>query len=111
MIKSGVLYYPIWLAYATGVLEQDGFRVKLVDAPAAGYDLQRVLELVDDLQPNMIVVETSTPSIYNDLEAAETIKSRCPQSFIVFVGPHATALPEETLTLKFGAGCCCPRRI
>jgi anaerobic magnesium-protoporphyrin IX monomethyl ester cyclase len=100
VIKSGVLYYPIWLAYATGVLEQDGFRVKLVDAPAAGYDLQRVLELVDDLQPNMIVVETSTPSIYNDLEAAETIKSRCPQAFIVFVGPHATALPEETLTLN-----------
>ncbi len=100
VIKSGVLYYPIWLAYATGVLEQDGFQVKLVDAPAAGYDLQRVLGVVDDLQPNLIVVETSTPSIYNDLEAAGAIKSRCPRAFIVFVGPHATALPEETLTLN-----------
>ena len=51
VIKSGVLYYPIWLAYATGALEQDGFQVKLVDAPAAGYDLHMVLELADDLQP------------------------------------------------------------
>jgi len=100
VIKSGVLYYPIWLAYATGVLEQDGFQVKLVDAPAADYDLQTVLELVDDLNPHLVIIETSTPSIFNDLEVAEAIKSRCPGSFILCVGPHVTALPEETLSLN-----------
>ena len=26
--KGGTLYYPIWLAYATGVLEKEGFEVK-----------------------------------------------------------------------------------
>ena len=39
VIKSGVMYYPIWLAYATGTLERDGFDVSLVDAPAAGQGL------------------------------------------------------------------------
>jgi len=97
VIKSGVLYYPIWLAYATGVLEQDGFPVKLVDASAAGYDLQMVLELVDDLQPKLVVIDTSTPSIFNDLEVAEAIKYRYPQAFILLVGPHVTALPGESL--------------
>ena len=97
VIKSGVLYYPIWLAYATGVLEQDGFPVKLVDASAAGYDLQMVLEVVDDLQPRLVVIDTSTPSIFNDLEVAEAIKYRYPQAFILLVGPHVTALPEESL--------------
>ena len=43
VIKSGVLYYPIWLAYATGVLEQDGFAVKLLDAPACGASLADVV--------------------------------------------------------------------
>ena len=43
VIKSGVVYYPIWLAYTTGVLEQDGFAVSLVDAPAAGLTLPDVL--------------------------------------------------------------------
>ena len=100
VIKSGVLYYPIWLAYATGVLEQDGFQVKLVDAPAAGYDLQTVLELVDDLNPHLVIIETSTPSIFNDLEVADAIKSRYPGSFILCVGPHVTALPEETLSFS-----------
>jgi radical SAM superfamily enzyme YgiQ (UPF0313 family) len=100
VIKSGVLYYPIWLAYATGVLEQDGFQVKLVDAPAAGYDLHMVLELADDLQPALTLIETSTPSIFNDLEVAEAIKHQCPRTFMLLVGPHVTALPEETLNHK-----------
>ncbi|MHA2028998.1 MAG: radical SAM protein [Candidatus Kariarchaeaceae archaeon] len=97
VIKSGVLYYPIWLAYATGVLEQDGFSVKLVDAPAAGYDLQKVLELIDDMQPNLVVMDSSTPSINNDLEVAKAIKDQFPQTFILLVGPHVTALPEKVL--------------
>jgi anaerobic magnesium-protoporphyrin IX monomethyl ester cyclase len=99
VIKSGVVYYPIWLAYATGVLEQDGFTVRLVDAPAAGHDLQAVLDLVDDWQPRLVVMETSTPSIYNDLEVAQAIKSRFSDVFILLVGPHVTALPEESLRL------------
>jgi len=100
VIKSGVIYYPIWLAYATGILEQDGFNVKLVDAPAAGYDLAYVLNLADEFQPRMVVMDTSTPSIYNDVEVAEAIKRRIPNAFILFVGPHVSALPEETLQVS-----------
>jgi radical SAM superfamily enzyme YgiQ (UPF0313 family) len=101
VIKSGVLYYPIWLAYATGVLEQDGFPVKLLDAPAAGQDLQTVLHLVDDLKPKLVVIDSSTPSINNDLEVAEAIKIRYPQAFILFVGPHVTVLTEEIMQTNF----------
>jgi anaerobic magnesium-protoporphyrin IX monomethyl ester cyclase len=100
VIKSGVIYYPLWLAYATGVLEQDGFAVKLVDAPAAGYDLAEVLGLADDLRPRLVVMDTSTPSIHNDVAVAEAIKSRGGDVFIVLVGPHVTALPEESLQLS-----------
>jgi anaerobic magnesium-protoporphyrin IX monomethyl ester cyclase len=99
VIKSGVVYYPIWLAYATGVLEQDGFATRLVDAPAVGYDLPAVLDLVDEWQPRLVVMETSTPSIYNDVEVAQAIKSRISDVFILLVGPHVTALPEASLQL------------
>jgi len=100
VIKSGVIYYPIWLAYATGVLEQDGFAVNLVDAPAAGYDLQQVLGLAGDLQPRLVVIDTSIPSICNDLEVSESLKSRIPGTFVLLVGPHVTALPEDTLQMN-----------
>jgi len=100
VIKSGVLYYPIWLAYATGVLEQAGFNAKLVDAPAAGRDLQYVLDLVEDLQPHLVVLDTSTPSIYNDVQVAEAIKAVVPETFVVLVGPHVSALPAESLAIS-----------
>jgi radical SAM superfamily enzyme YgiQ (UPF0313 family) len=94
------MYYPIWLTYATGVLEQNGFQVKLVDAPAAGRDLGYVLDLVDGWQPRLVVVDTSTPSIYNDVDVVRAIKQRTPGAFVVLVGPHVSALPEESLRLS-----------
>ena len=100
VIKSGVMYYPIWLAYATGVLELEGFNVRLVDAPAAGYDLQYVLDLVEDYEPRLTVLDTSTPSIYNDAEVAEAIKRLVPEAFLVLVGPHVSALPAESLAIS-----------
>ncbi len=99
VIKSGVVYYPIWLAYATGVLEQAGFPVKLVDAPAAGLSLPTVLDLAGDMQPGLVVLDTSTPSIHNDVQVAAAIKRRVPGAFVLLVGPHVTALPEESLQL------------
>jgi len=100
VIKSGVMYYPIWLAYATGVLEQSGFHVKLVDAPAAGYTLTDVLDQIKVFQPRLVVVDTSTPSIYNDVEVAEAIKALLPDAFMLLVGPHVSALPDESLRLS-----------
>jgi anaerobic magnesium-protoporphyrin IX monomethyl ester cyclase len=100
VIKSGVVYYPIWLAYATGVLEQNGFSVRLVDAPAAGYDLPYVLELAEELQPRLVVIDTSTPSIHNDVQVAEAIKNRVPAAFTLLVGPHVSVLPEDTLQMS-----------
>ncbi|MBN1658859.1 MAG: radical SAM protein [Anaerolineae bacterium] len=99
VIKSGVVYYPIWLAYATGVLEQDGFAAKLVDAPAAGLSLDSVLQLAGDMQPRLVVIDTSTPSIHNDVQVAAAIKQRVPGAFTLLVGPHVTAMPEESLRL------------
>ena len=100
VIKSGVMYYPIWLAYATGALEQSGFEVDLVDAPARGYRLPYVIELAAELQPQLVVVDTSTPSIHNDVQVAEAIRHRLPQAFVLLVGPHVSALPAATLRLS-----------
>jgi len=97
VIKSGVMYYPIWLAYATGVLEQDGFEVDLVDAPAEGLTLEEVLEIAGDFQPGLVVIDTSTPSINNDMRVAEALRNHLKDVTIMMVGPHVTAEPEQTL--------------
>jgi radical SAM superfamily enzyme YgiQ (UPF0313 family) len=100
VIKSGVMYYPIWLAYATGVLEHAGFTVKLVDAPADGHNLTYILDLVKEFKPRLTIIDTSTPSIINDINVAEAIKEVIPGTFMMLVGPHVTALPEESLSIN-----------
>ena len=97
--KSGTLYFPMWLAYAAGVLEKEGFEVDLIDAPADSYDLDYCIQRAKKFCPELIVTDTSTPSIYNDVEVAGKHKDQFPQSFLVLVGTHVSALPYETLNL------------
>ncbi len=97
--KSGTIYYPFWLAYATGFLEQVGFDVRLIDAPADGLALEQIMVRMGGFSPDLIVVDTSTPSIYEDVKCAAFLKRRYPHSVITLVGTHPSALPEETLRL------------
>jgi anaerobic magnesium-protoporphyrin IX monomethyl ester cyclase len=98
--KSGTLYFPIWLAYCAAVLEKDGFEVVLTDAPARDIDLREVVRQAVTYSPRLIVMDTSTPSIRNDIDVAEALKKVIPDSFIVLVGTHVSALPDETLRLS-----------
>lgn len=107
--KSGTLYFPIWLAGAAGVLEEAGFEIDLVDAPADGYGLDYVLDRAGDFVPKLIVVDTSTPSIFNDVKVAKAIKEKIPGSFVVLVGTHVSALPEDSLNIEKNIDACARR--
>jgi anaerobic magnesium-protoporphyrin IX monomethyl ester cyclase len=97
--KSGTLYFPMWLAYATGVLEHSGFEVDFMDAPAEGDTFDKVLLRARGFDPKLIVVDTSTPSIFNDVEIAGRLKDNLPKAFVILVGTHVSALPEDTLKI------------
>ena len=98
--KSGTLYFPIWLAYAAEVLEQAGHEVTLTDAPARGWTDADILKIGGKMQPALIVMDTSTPSIQNDIRVAGLLKGALPDATVVLVGTHVSALPEETLAIS-----------
>ncbi|MCL6477729.1 MAG: B12-binding domain-containing radical SAM protein [Peptococcaceae bacterium] len=93
--RGGTLYYPIWLAYAAGVLERE-FETRLVDAPAWKWDLAKVLEDIDDYKPSLVVVDSSFPSLNNDMKVADAIKANI-QATVVLVGPPASQFPVKIL--------------
>jgi radical SAM superfamily enzyme YgiQ (UPF0313 family) len=95
--KSGTLYYPMWLCYAAGLLEREGHDLLLLDAPARCTSLEEILNRVREFRPAFVLMDTSTPSIFNDIEVAGEIKTVAPDAFITLVGPHVSALPLETL--------------
>jgi anaerobic magnesium-protoporphyrin IX monomethyl ester cyclase len=98
--KSGTIYYPLWHAYATGVLEKAGHDVRLIDAPADGLSRDDCCKIAKEFIPGMTVLFTSTPSILNDVEFAGSLKNLLPDTFIILTGPHVSALPKESLEIN-----------
>ncbi len=95
--KSGTIYFPLWLAYAAGVLDREGHELLLVDAPTRYLNRVAVLKEIRDFQPELLVIDTSTPSINRDLAFARTSKELFTEIKICLVGPHASACVAEIL--------------
>lgn len=93
--KSGTIYYPFWLLYGAAALERAGYEVDVVDAPAARLDADDVLRRAAGFEPDMVVVNTSTPSIESDKAFAARLKEAAGWPFTVLVGTHVTARPGD----------------
>lgn len=102
--KSGTLYYPLWLIYAAAYAKKTGHEILFLDAPAQSLNFTQTIEIIKK-QVNvnekfLFVIDTSTPSIKNDVNFGAKLKEIYPNSFILLVGTHPSALPEETLMLN-----------
>ena len=94
--RGGTLYYPIWLAYATGILEKEGHEVRLIDAVARNWNLEDTLCDVDKFKPELIVSESNFQSLKNDVNTLKTLtKSVSAKS--VLVGPPTSQYKERIL--------------
>jgi anaerobic magnesium-protoporphyrin IX monomethyl ester cyclase len=101
--RTRAMRYPDWLAYAAGVTLRAGFDVMLRDFIAEGRSLQDVAKWCGEWKPELLVLDATTPSIYNDIECARLCKAANPATHVAMVGPHVTVYPRETLLEAKGA--------
>lgn len=94
--RGGTLYYPIWLAYATGVLEKEGYKVRLVDAPAWKWDLEKVVQDAKEFNPDLVIVDSNFSSLKNDCDIAKLLKDET-GAVSVLVGPPVSQFSEKIL--------------
>ena len=94
--RGGALYYPIWLSYTAGLLKKEGHRVRLVDAPAWGWNFENVKEDTKRFMPDLVVGESNFQSLTNDVEITKKIKNEG-EAVSVLVGPPASQFPERIL--------------
>ena len=99
--RGRVLRAPDWLAYTTAVLEKEGHEVRLYDFPAKDWGKDRLRTLVQQEQPEVVVLDSTTPSIYSDIECA-TICKQVSACRVIMVGPHVSIMDEETLRIAGG---------
>jgi anaerobic magnesium-protoporphyrin IX monomethyl ester cyclase len=98
--KGGKLQYvpfPFFLAYATALLNQQEHTALLIDAIAEGTDESLLLGKVRSFTPELIVIETSTPSFDNDIAIIKDLARALPGCPIALCGPHASVYPEFIL--------------
>ena len=89
--------FPFYLAYTAAILEKNGHQVIVDDGVATNQSESEFLEKVFETKPQIILFETSTPTINYDLELVRKIKNRLDEVVICLAGTHATSFYKEIL--------------
>lgn len=96
--RGRVQRHPDWILTAVAVLERDGHDVHFLDAATRNLSKQRSLAEIDRFKPDLFVTHTTTPSIYSDLAYAHTVREKHDIPTVA-VGPHVTAVPDNTFEI------------
>jgi radical SAM superfamily enzyme YgiQ (UPF0313 family)/MoaA/NifB/PqqE/SkfB family radical SAM enzyme len=89
------LPYPFFLAYAGALLKREGFEVILIDSLAQELSEVDFLKVVSREKPDLLVAETSTPSLWNDLGILKKIPEDLP---VALCGPETSIRDPEFLS-------------
>ena len=76
-----------------------GNQVDLIDAPAKGRTIDYCVDRIKNHHSKFLVIDTSTPSIVNDIKVVKELQLRLPEVSFLMVGRHVSAMPSETLSL------------
>lgn len=95
--KNSNIFFPFYLAYSANILKQNGHEVYVIDGVAMDLQDSEFLERVKKINPEIVVIETTTHSINYDIELTKKIKAILPSISIIFTGPHVTVFAREIL--------------
>ena len=84
--KSGTIYFSYYLAYAGCAAELASANVKYIDSIAFDLSFEDTLSIIINSMPDVVIVDTSTPSIISDIAFASRIKEHVPNALIFCSG-------------------------
>lgn len=88
--------YPIVPAQAATLLDREGHDVYWEDGIAQEDSYDEWVSRVEDIDPDLIAIETKTPVVKRHWEIIDELKERLPDTEVVLYGDHVTALPRES---------------
>ena len=103
MQKEGVwttIWPPISLALSASVLVQEGFEVFANDCNTEEMLVEDFRNKLKEIQPDLLVINSTTPSIEFDLSMSKEAKSVLPQIKTAVFGIHVTTLPEDSFKME-----------
>jgi hypothetical protein len=103
MQRSGVwtaIWPPYSLCMGAAILEKKGIKVKLSDCVVEEIDFGKLKKNIIDFKPNVIVINTSTPCIENDLKVAHIAKEVDENIVTLAIGIHVSEMPEDSFKMQ-----------
>jgi len=91
------LFPPIGLSYLAAVLDQHGYKVKVIDCPACDLTQENLKAELAAFSPDIVGIASMTATIPSALESARVAKEACPHSKVIMGGPHATFADDQIL--------------
>ena len=92
--------FPFFLGIAASLLQDAGHEVRLIDGVAEGFDTDIFCKRVTDFKPDIIFVETSTPSLKYDLEVLQKLYDSNPDVIVIFGGSHDASQVADLLATE-----------
>lgn len=88
---------PMGILYIAGYLREKmpDVKISVTDGCKIGY--QRTIKEVEEIKADIVGISFYTTQTLGMVKLAKEIRSKLPDVFIVVGGPHATALPIDTL--------------
>jgi radical SAM superfamily enzyme YgiQ (UPF0313 family) len=100
MQKEGVwttVWPPISLCTIGAVLREAGFEVKIHDCPVEGINRDGLKTITADYKPDLLITNSSTPSIKHDLTIPALAKEAYLKVKVAAFGIHVGVLSEEVM--------------
>jgi len=92
----GTSWAPLTLATIGAILKEAGFTIRIKDCAKEEIDKKGLQRIVKEFKPRLVIINTATPSINNDLSSALFIKEVNPSVKTAFFGIHVTALDSQS---------------
>lgn len=94
-LVGNYLPFPFFLATVHALAVKEGIESRVRDSVALGESYEQFYAAVDDFAPDVVVLETATPSIVNDLEVARRLVRE--GRVLVMTGIHGELEQSEFL--------------
>lgn len=98
MQRSGTwtaIWSPYSLCLAAAILEEQGIECKVSDCVVEEMNFKDLEKEIKSFKPNAIIINTSTPSIWNDLSTAGFAKKIDKNIFTITLGIHPSERVQE----------------
>ena len=96
--NSPTYIYPMVPAYAATYLKTKGHEVVWNDAIAQEWTYEQFIDFFKKEDFDLIMLESKAPVLKMHWKIVDELKKINPRTFIVMVGDHVTAFPDETMS-------------